>query len=167
MQSQPAQPNPSEPVVDDDTARKLRRYSYGVSAALIVVCNAVFLAGLWGSGINLDALIRTPDVFDTTKDVCLRFTWHRVIGADEPVQLCNEWINLSDPSGETHTFQKDTKVVRGGDGKLYFDHGAQVDYRLFLLAAFVALVIGLGVATKRYLIARYRMRLDTQGETPS
>lgn len=164
MQSQPAQP--PEPA-DNDTARKLRRYSYGVSAALIVVCNAVFLAGLWGSGINLDALIRTPDVFDTTKDVCLRFTWHRVIGANEPVQLCNEWINLSDPSGETHKFQPDTKIVRGGDGKLYFDHGAQVDYRLFLLAAFVALVIGLGVATKRYLIARYRMRLDMQRGTPS
>ncbi|MBM4134150.1 MAG: hypothetical protein FJ245_10310 [Nitrospira sp.] len=156
-----------EPDTDADKARKLRRYSHGVSAALIVACNAVFLAGLWGSGVNLDALIRTPDVFDSTKDVCLRFTWHRVIGADEPIQLCHEWIDLSDPSGETHIFHKETKVVRGGDGKLYFDHGAQVDYRLFLLAAFVALVIALGVTAKRRLIARYRMRLDMQGTTPS
>lgn len=155
------------PDADADRARKLRRYAYGVSAALIVVCNAVFLAGLWASGVNLDAVIRTPDVFDTTKDVCLRFTWHRVVGADEPVRLCNEWINLSDPSGETHKFQQDTKVVRGGDGKLYFDHGAQVDYRFFLLAAFVATVIALGVAAKRYLIARYRVRLETRDETPS
>lgn len=167
MQSDPMQPNPSEPAVDDDKAGKLRRYSYGVSAALILACNAVFLAGLWGSGVNLDALIRTPDVFDATQDVCLRFTWHRVIGAEEPVQLCHEWINLSDPSGKTHIFHKETKVVRGGDGKLYFDHGAQVDYRLFLLAAFVAAVIALGVTAKRHLIARYRMRLDMQGNTPS
>jgi hypothetical protein len=83
------------------------------------------------------------------------------------VQLCHEWINLSDPSGKTHIFHKETKVVRGGDGKLYFDHGAQVDYRLFLLAAFVATVIALGVATKRRLIARYRTRLDMRGTTPS
>lgn len=150
-----------------DKAGRLRRYSYGVSAALIVVCNAIFLAGLWGSGVNLDALIKTPDVFDPVQDICLRFTWHRVVGAEEPVRLCNEWINLSDASGETHRFQKDTKVVRGGDGKLYFDHGAQVDDRLFLLAAFVAAVIALGVAAKRRLIARYRMRLDMRGDTPS
>lgn len=163
-QDQSASP---EPTAEDDKAGKLRRYSYGVSAALILACNAVFLAGLWGSGVNLDALIRTPDVFDAAQDVCLRFTWHRVIGAEEPVQLCQEWIDLSDPSGETHIFHKETKVVRGGDGKLYFDHGAQVDYRLFLLAAFVATVIALGVTIQRRLIARYRMRLDMQGTTPS
>ncbi|MFM8551537.1 MAG: hypothetical protein ACKOCD_04365 [Nitrospiraceae bacterium] len=165
MPSDTAQP--PETALEDHKAGQLRRYSYWVSTALVIVCNAVFLAGLWGSGVNLDALIRTPDVFDAAKDVCLRFTWHNVVGSQEPVRLCSEWINLSDPSGDTHTFQQQTKVVRGGDGKLYFDHGAQVDYRLFLLALFVALVIALGVTAKRRLIASYRMKLDRQGDTPS
>jgi len=163
----PPETDQPEPDVDAEKAGKLRRYSYRVSAALIVVCNAVFLAGLWGSGVNLDALIRTPDMFDPVEDICLRFAWHRVTGAEEPVRLCNEWIHLSDPSGDTHRFQPDTKVVQGGDGKLYFDYPARVDYRLFLLAAFVAGVIASGVAAKRRLLARYRMRLDMQGQTPS
>ncbi len=143
--------------------RQLRRYTYAVSTLMIVLCNGVFLLVLWGSGINLETLIRTPDLFDPAKDVCLRLGWHKVTGSQDPVRLCNEWINLSDPSGETHRFQNDTKVVQGADGKLYFDHPARVDYRLFLLGAFVAILIVSGMLFKRYLIARYRLRLETLG----
>jgi hypothetical protein len=150
--------------LEEHKQRKLRRYTYGVSILLVVLCNAVFLLGLWGSRVNLDTLIRMPDHFDPTKDVCLRLGWHRVTGAEDPVELCNEWINLSDPSGETHRFQQDTKVVQGADGKLYFDHPARVDYRLFLLGGFVVAVITSGVLLKRHLIARYRLRLETFGK---
>jgi hypothetical protein len=138
---------------------RLRRYSYVVTAAMIVLCNGVFLLGLWGSGVKLDSLIRIPDPFNPMKDVCLRLSWHRVAGLEEPIRLCSEWINLSDPSGETHKFQKETQVVQGADGKLYFDHGARVDYRFFLFGSFVVVVIVLGISLKRYLIARYRERL--------
>ncbi|MBI4400761.1 MAG: hypothetical protein HY581_03925 [Nitrospirae bacterium] len=149
--------------LDGGKAHRLRRYTYGVTAAMIVLCNAVFLLGVWGSGVNLDRLIRMPDLFDPTKDICLRLSWHKVAGLDQQVRLCSEWINLSDPSGDTHTFQRDTTVVQGADGKLYFDHGSRVDYRLFLLGAFVVAVIAFGLMLKRYLIARYRMRLETPG----
>jgi hypothetical protein len=160
------EPRPAEPL-EEEKRRKLRRYSLGVSVVMIVVCNAVFLAGLWWSGVNLDALVRTPDVYNPAKDICVRLSWHKVTGGHDPVKLCNEWINLSDPTGETHKFQKDTKVVQGADGKLYFDHGDQVDYRFFLLAVFVMAVIAGGMALIRYLIARYRIRLDMQGPTTS
>lgn len=147
---------------DEQKRKKLRRYTYGVSTLMVLLCNAVFLLGLWSSGINLDALVRTPDLFDPTQDVCLRLSWHKVAGAPDPVRLCNEWINLSDPSGETHTFQKDTKVVQGADGKLYFDHPARVDYRVFLLGCFVVGVIVSGLMLKRYLIDQYRLRLEAK-----
>jgi hypothetical protein len=147
----------------EEKTRRLRRYAYGVTAAMIVLCNAIFLLGVWGSGVNLETLVRMPDVFDPAKDVCLRLSWHRVPGVEDPVRLCNEWINLSDPSGQTHQFQKDTKIVQGADGRLYFEHGTRVDYRLFLLGAFIAAVIALGLLLKRYLITRYRLRLETQG----
>jgi hypothetical protein len=143
-------------------AQQLRRYTYFVTAVMMVLCNAIFLLGLWGSGINLDSLVRTPDTFNPAGDVCLRLGWHRVVGIDGPVRLCNEWINLSDPSGETHQFQREIKIVQGADGRLYFDHGARVDYRLFLLVAFVAAVIAFGVILQRYLVARYRLRLEMQ-----
>ena len=149
----------SDPGREEQNQRSLRRYTYAVTAAMIVLCNAIFLLGLWGSGVNLDSLIRIPDPFNPTKDICLRLNWHRVAGLDEPIQLCAEWINLSDPSGETHKFQKDTHVMQGADGKLYFDHGARVDYRLLLFGAFVVAVIVLGISLKRRLIAHYRDRL--------
>jgi hypothetical protein len=147
----------------DRNTQKLRRFSLGVSVALAVLCNAIFLLGLWGSGINLDTLIRTPELFDPAKDVCLRLGWHRVAGIEDPIRLCNEWIQLSDPSGETHKLRQETKVVKGADGRLYFDHGARVDYRLALYGAFVAAVIAAGLLVKRYLIARYRVRLEMTG----
>lgn len=143
-------------------AHRVLRYRYGVTAAMILLCNAVILLGVWGSGVNLDQLVRIPDLFDPTKDICLRFGWHKVAGLDQPIRLCSEWINLSDPSGDMHRFQRDTTVVQGADGKLYFDHGARVDYRLFLLGAFVVAVIACGIMLKRSLIARYRVRLETQ-----
>jgi hypothetical protein len=147
------------PTSTDRQDPRLRRYSLIVTLAMIVVCNAVFLAGIRWSGVNLDELIRTPDLFNPRKDVCLRMTWQQVEGDNRPVQLCSEWINLSDPTGNTHSFQKGTEVVKGGDGKLYFDHGVRVDYRLFLFGAFVLAVFAFGLLLRRYMIRRYRMRL--------
>lgn len=144
---------------EDRRAGQLRRYTAAVTVVLILVCNGVLLLAVWASGVNLDRLIRTPDEFDPTKDICLRQSWHRVAGREEPIQLCQEWINLADSSGETHTFNRNTKVVQGADGKLYFDHGTLVDDRLFLFAGLFVLVVVAGVALERRLIARYRARL--------
>jgi hypothetical protein len=159
------------PVVDADEEQrrlKVRRYATWITVLMIVLCNAVFLLGVWGSGVNLNRLIRFPDIFNPTQDVCLRLTWHRVVGSEEPVRLCSEWINLADSSGETHTFQNETKVVQAADGKLYFDHGARADYRLLLFVSFVVALVISGILLKRYLISRYRLRLEMTGaKSPS
>jgi hypothetical protein len=152
-------------VVDSDTITneqqaQVRRYGLWVTIGMMVLCNAIFLGGMWLTGIRLEQLIRIPDIFNPLQDICLRFTWHQVEGDDQPVRLCSEWILLSDPSGETHTLQKETEVVKGGDGRLYFDYGAQVDYRVFLFGAFVIAIIIFGIWLKRYLIRRYRMHLQ-------
>jgi hypothetical protein len=152
------------PSRDELQRRQLRRYTTLVTAGLILGCNAIVLLGIWGSGVNIESLFRTPDVFNPAKDICLRLSWHKVAGVEQPLRLCYEWINLSDPSGETHTFQQDTAVVQGADGKLYFDHGLRADYRLFLFGAFVLAVLVGGMAAKRYLIARYRIRIGLAGK---
>lgn len=154
--------HPCEPI-DEHQQRQLRRYTHRVTAAMILLCNGILLLGLWGSGMNLDQLIRTPDQFHPATHVCLRPVWQKVSGIERPVRICAEWIDLSDPSGQTHTLARETEVVQSADGKLYFDHGSRVDYRLFLLGAFVLGVIGSGVLLERYLIARYRMRLGIPG----
>lgn len=152
----------SQHALTDDQQERLRRYGGWVTLGMMVLCNAIFLGGMWISGTKIDKLIRFPDVFNPIQDVCLRFTWHQVEGDQQPVRLCSEWINLSDPSGETHTFQKEIEVVKGGDGKLYFDYGSRVDYRVVVFGASVAAIIVFGIVLKRFLIRRYRMRLQQE-----
>ncbi len=142
-------------------ADKIRRFSLAVSLVLMVCCNAILFVGLKLSGINLDDLVKTPDLFNAQQDVCLRLSWQSVPGANEPVRFCSEWLNLSDPSGKAHHLSPDTKLTKGRDGHYYVDRGVQADYRLLMLMLFVAAIIVGGVRTKWFLVSRYRLRLES------
>ena len=146
---------------DQRRARKIRRFTIGVSLALIVFCNAIMLVGLWASGINLDELATPPDVFNSKQDICLRLGWQFVTGAADPVRLCSEWINLSDQSGKTHQIQPGIKLRHGPDGQYYVDRGVHADYRLLILVLVVVAVIAFGLVAKWYLVGRYRLRLES------
>jgi hypothetical protein len=151
-----------QPLADDcRRADKIRRCSLGVSLALTVLCNAVLFAGLRLSNINLDDVVKTPDLFNAKQDVCLRLTWQSFPGADEPVRLCSEWLNLSDPSGKPHYLQPHTKLKKGLDGQYYLDQGAQADYRLLILMLFVTVIIAGGIKAKWFFMNRYRLRLKS------
>jgi hypothetical protein len=149
-----------QPGSDEQRAAKVRRFSRLVTAALIVLCNVLLLAGLRISGINLDELVSTPEVFNAKEDVCLRLTWERVKGAEEPVRLCSEWIKLADPSGKPHQLTKDIVVRRGPDGHYYVDPGVRSDFRLLGLALCVVAVLVFGMWIRRYLVNRYRLQLE-------
>ena len=127
---------------------------------LIVLCNVTFVVGIWVSGVNLDELVKTPDFFNPTSDICLRLTWQRMTGAPDPVQLCSEWINRSDPTGTSHLLDKETKLRQGADGRYYFDRDIQADYRLMAFVGFIAAVIMSGLLIRRYLVSRYRLQLE-------
>jgi hypothetical protein len=146
---------------DQRRASKIRRFTVGVSLAIMILCNAIVLIGLWASGINLDELAATPDVFNSKQDICLRLGWKSVAGATDPVRLCSEWINLSDPSGKTHQIQRELKLRQGPDGQYYADRGVRADYRLLILMLFVVAVIAFGLVAKWYLVSRYRLRLES------
>ena len=146
---------------DQRRARKIRLFTIGVSLALIVLCNAIVLVGLWASGINLDELATAPDVFNSKQDICLRLGWQSVTGAVDPVSLCTEWINLSDKSGKTHQIQPELKLRHGPDGQYYVDRGVDADYRLLIMVLVVVAVIAFGLVAKWYLVGRYRLRLES------
>jgi len=140
----------------------VRRFARVVSLAMIVLCNTIVFVGLWASGINLDELVATPDVFNANHDICLRFAWQPVGGKADPIRICSEWINLSDPSGKTHQLQRETKFREGPEGgKYYVDQGEHADYRLLILVLVVVAVIALGLVAKWYLVSRYRLRLES------
>lgn len=151
-------------VTGDAEARKalVRRFARLVSLALMIICNAIVLIGFWVSGINLDELAATPDVFNSKQDICLRFAWQPVAGTASPIRICSEWINLSDPSGKTHQLQREIKFREGPDGgKYYVDQGEHADYRLLILVLVVVAIIALGLVAKWYLVSRYRLRLES------
>jgi len=160
-QASPSKVVPRLSVEAEQRAGRVRRFGVAVSIALILICNAILLFGVWASGVNLDELVRTPDYFNAKQDICLRLTWQKVAGASEPMRLCSEWINLADPSGKTHQLQNDMKVRQGADGRYYVDQGVRADYRLLAVALFVVVVIVTGIVVKRYLVRRYQLHLDT------
>jgi hypothetical protein len=143
----------------------VRRFSVLITLTLIVLCNTIILLGIWASGINLDSLFHAPDRFNPGRDECVRYNWYKVSGVQQPVRLCYEWINLSDPTGNTHTFQEDTDIVLGADGKLHYEPGERAAARLFILLAFAGTVLALGMALSKFLIARYRLRLEAMSRT--
>jgi hypothetical protein len=144
---------------EETRAAKIRLFARVVTVALIVFCNLLLLLGVWVSGVNLDELVKTPDLFDAKEDVCLRLTWERVRGAADPVRLCSEWIRLADPSGKPHQLAKDIAVRRGPDGQYYVDRGVRPDFRLLGLVLFVGVVLLFGMWARRYLVSRYRLQL--------
>jgi hypothetical protein len=151
----------------DAEARKalVRRFARVVSLAMIVLCNTIVFVGFWASGINLDELVATPDVFDSKQDICLRLAWQPVAGTADPIRICSEWINLSDPSGKTHHLQREIKFRQGPDGGQYYvDQGEHADYRLLLLVLAVVAVIAFGLLTKWYLVGWYRLRLESAAD---
>lgn len=140
----------------------VRRFARVVSLAMIVLCNTIVFIGLWASGINLDELVATPDVFNSKHDICLRLAWQPVAGTADPIRICSEWINLSDLSGKTHQLQREIKFRQGPDGGQYYvDQGEHADYRLLILVLAVVAVIALGLVAKWYLVSRYRLRLES------
>jgi hypothetical protein len=153
----------------DDASRnsRVQRYTRIITIVLIVVCNGIFLFGMWASGVNLDELVKTQDQFNPQDDVCLRLSWQRLAGSTEPIRLCSEWINLSDPSGKPHVLDQNTKVRQGPDGRYYVDRGIKADYRLLGFVGFVVAVIVFGMVTRRYLVNRYRIQLEVAASRAS
>ncbi len=141
-------------------AQLVRRYSTRVTVVLMVLCPALFLVGLRASGVAPEQLFWMPERFHPTNDVCLRLAWQKVAGKEDLVQVCSEWIQLSDPSGATHRLNQATKVVAAADGRLYFDDGARADWHLAAYVAFVGAILAFGWFVRRFLVARYRRQLE-------
>src|SRR2546426_1185922 len=147
---------------DERIADQVRRYTVRLAVCLIIGVNALFLLVLWGSGVDLDQIFAERDFFDPTSDICLRMAWYKPLGEQDPVRLCKEWLNLGDPSGRVHQFNKDLQVVKGADGKVYAKEGAG-DGRLIAVVIIVVLLVASGMWLQRHLIARYRAPLGAAG----
>ena len=145
---------------------RLKWFTAGVSIILILLCNAMFVVGWWVSGVNLDRALSNPEIYDPTNSYCVQVVWTHVIGVEGPVKVCSEWLDVSDPSGNTHALRQDTALAMAADGQLYYQGQREEDFRLMGLVVFVIVVVGLGVWVKHYLIVQYRIRLQASEGKP-
>lgn len=138
--------------------RRLRWFTWGVTTVLILVCNALLFVGLWISGVNLEVVLSNPQFYDPANGHCIRVGWADVKGMDQPVRLCTEWLEMSDPTGTVHTLREGKSIAYGNDGKLYYEDEVGGNYRFLGLVLFIVLVLFSGMWVKQSLISWYRFR---------
>jgi len=154
--------NTERPVLQkSDDARRLQRFTHIVTIGLILGCNALLFLGLWFSGVDLEAVLAKPELYDPANGDCVGVQWAKVNGAEGLVKICTEWIDFSDISGQTHSLPPGRALAMGADGNLYFTGQSTENYRLIALMIFAIVVIVLGMWVKRHLIAKYQGRLQS------
>ena len=146
---------------ESDLSRRVQRYTHFVTIGLFLGCNALLFAGLWVSGVDLEAALAKPELYDPANGHCVGVQWKKVVGAEGLVKVCQEWIDFSDISGQTHSLASDRALAMGADGKLYFRGQSSESYRLIALTIFAIVVMAGGMWLKRQLIAKYQIRLQS------
>ncbi len=111
------------------------------------------------SGLDLDFVLTNSELYDPTSAYCVRVTWEKILGVDSPVQVCSEWLDTTDPTGQVHTLRKNEPLAMGSDGNLYYLNARKADHQLLGLVVFTFAVIFLGMWVKRFLINWYQLRL--------
>ncbi len=143
---------------------KLRWFARAVSVFLIIVCNALLLGGLWMSGVDLDIALSKPELYEPQNGHCVRVGIAKVVGVEGPIQICTEWLDISDPSGNTHQIREGQPLAMGADGQLYYQPRQGENFRFIGLLMFVIVVMGSGMWAKRYLITKYQLQLQSLGK---
>ncbi|MDH5564900.1 MAG: hypothetical protein OEY91_14925 [Nitrospirota bacterium] len=144
-----------------DESQRVRRFTHLVTIGLILACNVLLLLGLWVSGVDLEAALAKPELFDPANGACVGVEWTKVKGADGLVKVCTEWIDFSDLSGQTHRLPPGRVLAMGADGNLYFQGQSVENYRLIALMIFAIVVMASGMWLKRRLITTYQVRLQS------
>ena len=148
--------------VSEDT--RMTWFTRAVTVGLIIGCNALLVLGWWLSGVNLEAALSKPRIYDPESNYCVTVKWTKVIGVDQPMKVCTEWLDVADPSGSVHTIRYDQALTVGTDGHLYYEGQRDEDVRLAMLVIFVIVVIGAGMWLKHYLVKRYSVSLENAKE---
>ncbi|RMH31043.1 MAG: hypothetical protein D6690_17680 [Nitrospirae bacterium] len=135
---------------------RVRRFAAVITIVLIVFCNGLLFLGLWISGIDLEVALNAPEFYDPQSGYCVRTGWATVVGRDRPMQVCVEWLELDDPSGNTHRMRQGQPLVVSDTGQWRYQSQPEEDRRLLFLLVFIVMVIGGGIWTKHALITRYQ-----------
>ena len=143
---------------------RFRWFRLGITLVLIIVCNALLLGGLWVSGLDLDFVLTNSELYDPVSSYCVRVAWKKVLGVDSPVQVCSEWLDTTDPTGQVHKLRRNEPLAMSSDGNLYYPNARKSDHQLLGLLVFTVAIIFAGMWVKRFLINWYQLRLYVSGQ---
>ena len=144
---------------------RFRWFSFWFTLLLIIVCNGMLLGGLWASGLDLDFMLTNSDLYDPASGHCVGVAWTKVSGFESPIQVCSEWLDTTDPTGQVHTLRTNEPLAMGADGNLYYKNARNADYQLLALLTFTVVVIYSGMRLKRFLITWYQLQLQASSQS--
>ena len=139
---------------------RFRWFSFWITLLLIIVCNGMLLGALWASGLDLDFVLTNSELYDPASGHCVGVAWMKVSGVDSPIQVCFEWLDTTDPTGQVHTLRINEPLTMGPDGNLYYQNARNADLQLLVLLVFTIAVIFSGMRLKRFLITWYQLQLQ-------
>ena len=139
---------------------RFRWFSFWITLLLIIVCNGMLLGALWASGLDLDFVLTNSELYDPASGHCVGVAWMKVSGVDSPIQVCSEWLDTTDPTGQVHTLRTNEPLAMGPDGNLYYQNARNADLQLLALLVFTIAVIFSGMRLKRFLITWYQLQLQ-------
>jgi hypothetical protein len=108
--------------------------------------------------VDLDGLVWRAGMFDPEQHVCLRTSWvNTTKGEDDQINLCTEWIDLADQSGQTHVMVlENLEVMKGSDGMIHTYLRRGVNYRLVTVSGYLLIIILVGRWIQGFLIQRHK-----------
>jgi hypothetical protein len=147
--------------MNDPREAAFRLYRYRVTGVLVVACSAVFLGGVWLSGLDLNSTFHPSRFFDPKEHVCLRTGWFDTTrGEPGRVELCKEWIDLTDRTGQTNVLDTHyLDVYKDGAGEVHAQMTYPVSFRLVLMIGFLSAILWIGRKVLLLLLNRYKARL--------
>ncbi len=137
---------------------KIERYRYRTLWMIMLGCSGTFLSGIWLAGVDMETLFERQEKFRPAESHCIRTGWIRAAEEEQLVRVCNEWVNLSDPTGRVHRLQG-AELVKRPDGSYEIQYKERINYRLLAMIGFVVLISFIGHQLHHYLIERYRTKL--------
>lgn len=143
---------------------RFRWFRFWVTLILIIVCNGLLLGGLWASGLDLDFVLTNTDLYDPAIGHCVGVQLINVSGVEGPVQVCSEWLDTTDPTGQVHTLRTNEPLAMGADGNLYYSNARNADHQMLGLLAFTVMVVFAGMRLKRFLLHWYELRLHPSSQ---
>ncbi|HET6465853.1 MAG TPA: hypothetical protein VLY20_07360 [Nitrospiria bacterium] len=158
----------SAPPMDDGRLRlELRIYARRVTWVLVFIGGLLFIGGLRFANVDLDELGSSGKYFRPDRHICLKTEWlETTVGEKDRAQFCVEWLDPSDPSGNTHKLiVSDLVIVKDKDGKIHSQHKWKVNFPLIGTMLFLAFLLVIGKRVQKNLIERRRVRLGLEPST--